>query len=130
MARLSFLLALTAASVLALSACGQNEPASGPAETPAGASSDTGPAPEMPLDAPPQEEAPVSEAERTGVAEGTCRDTIGEAASARLVERCIALSAATRPPCNAINPCALIQDEIDRSCRQFPANQTPAECAA
>jgi len=130
MARLSLLLVLTAASTLALSACGQTEPVQAPVETPVEASGDTGPAPEMPMDAPPQEEAPVAEAEGSGVAQSACRDTIGEAASARLVERCIAVSPATRPPCNAANPCALIEDEIDRSCRQFPANDTPAECAA
>lgn len=63
--------------------------------------------------------------------ERPCRETLGEAASARLVQRCIAVSPATRPPCNAANPCDLIQGEIDRSCAMYgPDDQKPKECAA
>lgn len=88
--------------------------------------------PVMPADAPPQEEvgpAPApSPADPT--AEG-CLGEVGAAASARLVERCIAVSPATRPPCNAANPCAMIQGEIDRSCQGYPADAArPAECDA
>ncbi|MET4685467.1 hypothetical protein [Brevundimonas faecalis] len=63
--------------------------------------------------------------------ERPCRETLGETASARLVQRCIAVSPATRPPCNAANPCDLIQGEIDRSCAMYgPDEQKPKECAA
>lgn len=59
----------------------------------------------------------------------TCRDAIGAAAAARLVDRCIRVSPATRPPCNAANPCALIQGEIDRSCKLWQGDgNPPAEC--
>lgn len=86
---------------------------------------------EMPADAPPQEEASVPEGELLGEGDRSCRDTIGEAASARLVERCIAVSPATHPPCNADNICAMIQDEIDRACGQYGANEDkPSECVA
>ena len=129
MPRLIAPLALIAA--LALAACQQ------PAEPPAADTvSDAAVTPvqstaEMPTDAPPQEEAAVPEGELLGEADRTCRDTIGEAASARLVARCIAVSPATRPPCNADNVCALIQDEIDRACGQYgPGEARPAECAA
>jgi hypothetical protein len=85
----------------------------------------------MPSDAPPQEEAALSESEGPSEGDASCRDSLGEMASARLVERCIAVSPATRPPCNAANPCALIQGEIDRACGQYgPDEAKPAECAA
>lgn len=61
----------------------------------------------------------------------SCRAALGEAASRRLVERCIQVSPATHPPCNAANPCALIQGEIDRSCAMYgPGETKPKECEA
>lgn len=121
----------TVVALLAVAAlvagCGQA------AETPPTEPADAAPpAPEMPADAPPQEEvdpavlasAPAGEAR-------ACLDEIGAVASARLVERCIAVSPATRPPCNAANPCAMIQDEIDRACEMYaPDEAKPAECGA
>lgn len=63
--------------------------------------------------------------------ERPCLETLGEAASTRLVQRCIAVSPATRPPCNAANPCDLIQGEIDRSCAMWTRDgeTPPKECA-
>lgn len=117
-----------AAALATLAACGSPEKAT---ERDDAAPPEAAPAvqtPVMPVDAPPQEEA---EGEHLGTADMTCRDTIGEAASGRLVERCIAVSPATRPPCNADNACALIQDEIDRACAMYgPGEAKPAECAA
>ncbi|WP_341022263.1 hypothetical protein [Brevundimonas diminuta] len=59
-----------------------------------------------------------------------CLETLGEAAAARLVQRCIAVSPATRPPCHASNPCDLIQGEIDRSCAMWTRDgeTPPKEC--
>jgi glucose/arabinose dehydrogenase len=63
--------------------------------------------------------------------EQPCRDQIGQAAATALVERCRMVSPATRPPCNAANPCDLIQNEIDRSCALWARDgNPPAECAA
>ena len=74
-------------------------------------------------------EGPEMKADRVEVSETPCRTAIGETAAARLVERCIAVSPATRPPCNAANPCDLIQGEIDRSCNQYgPGETRPKEC--
>ncbi|WP_271146375.1 hypothetical protein [Brevundimonas sp. NIBR10] len=82
----------------------------------------------MPLDAPPQEE-PLPDSAIGSGEKAECEAEIGADAAARLVERCIAVSPATRPPCNAANPCALIRDEIDRSCAMYEAGETrPAEC--
>ena len=126
-------------AVLALTACGQaTEPASAPEKSgPAVA----GPSVTMPEDAPPQEEAIAAAAAPTetitpgqtsaGAEAGSCLSEIGAARSARLVQRCIAVSPATRPPCNAANPCEMIQGEIDRSCAMYGPEETkPAECAA
>lgn len=101
--------------------------------------------PVMPPDAPPQEEVaspdtspptgsgvpdPTAPAAMPVVPIGTgCAAEIGDAAAAALVKRCIAVSPATRPPCNVANECALIQGEIDRSCAQYGPNETrPSQC--
>ena len=56
---------------------------------------------------------------------------IGLEAAQRLVDRCVAVSPATHPPCNVANPCEMIQGEIDRSCDQYaPGEAKPSECAA
>lgn len=60
----------------------------------------------------------------------SCREEIGEPAASRLVERCITVSPATRPPCNAANTCVSIQNEIKRGCDFFEESEKPAECAA
>ncbi|PQZ76327.1 MULTISPECIES: hypothetical protein [unclassified Brevundimonas] len=142
------LLALTAAL---LTGCGQ--PA--PAEPPQPAGVDTrlsqepidavplkdAPAPVSPPkpkpDLKPEAVAPEPEPTKTEtpavtpVGEpGSCLAEIGEARSKRLVERCIAVSPATRPPCNSANPCDMIQGEIDRSCAMYGADEAkPKECA-
>ncbi|MFE9085107.1 hypothetical protein ACQKKG_16085 [Brevundimonas sp. NPDC003935] len=142
-----------AASLLALSAallagCGQPQPA--PAETPsAGVDTrlsqepidavplkDTPVAPPKPKAEPkpepvtPEAETPAATPAVTPVGEpGSCLAEIGEARSKRLVERCIAVSPATRPPCNSANPCDMIQGEIDRSCAMYGPDETkPKEC--
>jgi hypothetical protein len=122
-------LALLAATAL-VAGCGQ--PAEGPAAEPASAPAAALPPPEMPADAPPQEEVDPALAAVSGEADTlSCRESAGEEASTRLVERCRAVSPATHPPCNAVNPCRLIEDEIARACGQYAPGETrPAECAA
>src|SRR5688500_10379960 len=98
-------------AAIALLAAGCQQPASStPEAEPAAADA---PPPDMPADAPPQEEVPAQTA-ATGEP-GSCLAEVGADASARLVQRCIAVSPATHPPCNAANPCAMIQGEIDRA---------------
>ena len=60
----------------------------------------------------------------------SCLSEVGEPAAKRLVERCIAVSPATHPPCNIENTCETIQGEIDRGCSFFDAAEKPAECTA
>ena len=102
-----------------------------PAATPADAPVAEAPAPEMPADAPPQEEVDPAVAMTPAGAPVSCLNDIGAAAAQRLVDRCIAVSPATHPPCNVANPCEMIQGEIDRSCEMYaPGEAKPAECAA
>ena len=119
--------ALAAATAL-LAAC--QPPADGPAAAPAPA--EAAPPPEMPADAPPQEEVDPAMAVAAPAGEpDSCLAEIGADASARLVERCIQVSPATHPPCNAANPCTMIQGEIDRACAMYgPDEAKPAECTA
>jgi hypothetical protein len=121
-------------TVLALLAVGAFAGAcSPPAETPGGepAAAAVAPAPVMPVDAPPQEEVDPAVAMEPVGAPVSCLNDIGETDARRLVDRCIAVSPATRPPCHVSNPCALIQDEIERSCEMYaPGEAKPAECAA
>lgn len=122
-------LPLVLIAALSLAACG-SEPAE-PSEAPATEAAPVAAPPAMmPDDAPPQEEAP-GEVATASATPANCREEIGEAASARLVARCIAVSPATRPPCNALNPCEMIQGEIDRACGQYAeGEQKPTECEA
>nr|WP_313518479.1 hypothetical protein [Brevundimonas diminuta] len=75
-------------------------------------------------------EGPDMAAQPVPIDDRPCLETLGEAASARLVQRCIAVSPATRPPCHASNPCDLIQGEIDRSCAMWTRDgeTPPKEC--
>ena len=118
---------LALAAAFALAACQQ------PADAPAAeAASEPAPAPVMPADAPPQEEVDEDLAAAAPTAgPGSCLAEVGAETSARLVQRCIAVSPATHPPCNAANPCAMIQGEIDRACGMYGPDETrPAECGA
>lgn len=122
------------AAALLLSACSDGADTS--AEPAPAAATDPAPAVAMPADAPPQEEAAASEADSREAAAndtegGPCIADFGQDVAERLVERCLAVSPATRPPCNVQNPCAMIQGEIDRSCAQYgPGETKPAECSA
>lgn len=57
----------------------------------------------------------------------SCRADIGAAAAARRVAICRDVSPATHPPCNAANSCAMIDDEIARSCALFDGKGPPMQ---
>ena len=48
--------------------------------------------------------------------EESCEKAIGKKEAKKFVDECLQVSPATHPPCNAANSCALIKDEIKRSC--------------
>ena len=105
---------LIALPLLALGACGSgggSASTTGEAEaTPMVAASATPRAPSTPRPA------------RTSVAALqplSCAAEIGPAAAAKRVAICRNVSPATHPPCNAANSCAMIEDEIARSCALF-----------
>lgn len=56
-----------------------------------------------------------------------CADELGKRQAQRRVEVCRNVSPATHPPCNAANSCALIEDEIARSCALFDGQGAPME---
>jgi hypothetical protein len=62
----------------------------------------------------------------------SCRQTLGPQRSEVLVRRCIQVSQATHPPCNAANPCDMIVDEIKHGCAELAepglAVKPPAFC--
>jgi hypothetical protein len=71
----------------------------------------------------------------------SCETEIGAAAAKQRVKTCLAVSPATHPPCNVANSCAMMDDEIARSCALFdgkgqpmpechPAPQSPQAAAA
>lgn len=62
------------------------------------------------------------------VAEVPCSEALGKAKAAKLADRCIQVSPATHPPCNASNACQLIIDEIRRSCAMLGDGSAPAFC--
>ena len=122
--------ALALAFSLSLAACGAPETTPA-AEQGAAAVAAVEQTPVMPEDAPPQEEEAAVPEETASADGGSCTDAVGAAAATRLAERCTMVSPASHPPCNPDNACALIQDEIDRSCGQYgPGEAKPAECAA
>jgi len=66
----------------------------------------------------------------TAAAPKTCLEEKGQAGAEQLVQRCIAVSPATHPPCNVQNPCQMIQEEIDRACAMYKEGEKkPSECA-
>jgi hypothetical protein len=57
----------------------------------------------------------------------SCAVSVGPERASIYVDRCLRVSPATHPPCNASNPCALILDEIRRGCALLPGH-APAFC--
>jgi hypothetical protein len=123
--------ALLFASCLAVAACGSSPSGGNGGETAGNA------APAANIAAAP---APVAANEPAAPATGTapaqsaatpvsCATEIGAAAAASKVKACLAVSPATHPPCNAANSCAMIDDEIARSCALFDGKGAPMpEC--
>lgn len=58
----------------------------------------------------------------------TCRETLGEQRSDVLVDQCLKVSPATHPPCNALNACEMIRDEVKRGCGMTEGKDQPLFC--
>jgi hypothetical protein len=117
---------LLSGAVLGLAACGPSKAPDQPVANSAAAMANDAPAL-------PAHEAPTPTVENatTPVASGptSCAAQIGQAAADRLASACRNASPATRPPCNVANSCAMMEDEIARSCALFDGKGAPmAEC--
>ena len=63
------------------------------------------------------------------LADQTCKQEVGGQKAQMLVDRCLEVSEATHPPCNADNPCAMMVDEIKRGCAALgDSADTPKYC--
>lgn len=84
-----------------------------------------------PSTAPPVGPNPQAAAASRPLTITSCLADIGAAAAARRVAICRDVSPATHPPCNAANSCAMIDDEIARSCAIFDGDGPPMQgCGA
>ncbi|OAN66561.1 hypothetical protein [Sphingomonas sp. TDK1] len=109
------------ACLLPLGACGASDPSAAPTN---GA---TQPSPAEAAKAPAVSVAPRPSPSATLAAlePRRCDAEIGKAAAAQRVNICRTVSPATHPPCNAANSCAMIEDEIARSCALFDGDGEP-----
>jgi hypothetical protein len=82
------------------------------------------PAPATPV-ATPAAARPVATDTPRATGPRSCAADIGAAAAARRVAICRDVSPATHPPCNVANSCAMIDDEIARSCALFDGKGAP-----
>lgn len=55
----------------------------------------------------------------------SCRDALGATAAQKRADVCLKVSPATHPPCNVANSCAMIEDEIARSCAMTGPDEKP-----
>lgn len=105
-------------SVLGLFACDASKPA---ATSPGDQSSESLATDQVPT--------PVASAESTVSAVAftptSCADELGATAAEARAKICRNVSPATHPPCNVANSCAMIDDEIARSCALFDGQGSP-----
>ena len=123
---------LLAGMLLTLAACGApsgqqaasgNDGAAPDAASGAISAGGGAPAPDPALATP----APDAAAQSAAAAPLACSADIGAAAAERLARTCRNVSPATRPPCNVANSCAIMQDEIARSCALFDGKGEPMD---
>lgn len=60
--------------------------------------------------------------------DGPCRQSVGVEQANILANQCMQVSPATRPPCNVMNSCSMIKEEIRRGCAQLGGN-APGFCS-
>ncbi|MEC3950301.1 hypothetical protein [Sphingobium sp. HWE2-09] len=127
MRRASLSWIISGCALMALSACGQ-APEQGRNANVAAMNEVAAPATQAPTNesaghSPMPDAAPVTDTAST--APLSCAADIGSAAAAKRVAICRNVSPATHPPCNAANSCAMIEDEIARSCALFDGKGEP-----
>jgi hypothetical protein len=58
----------------------------------------------------------------------SCTAERGRAEARKLVDQCQQVSPATHPPCNAADPCSMMEDEVSRGCSMLSGNDKPGFC--
>ncbi|PNU03022.1 hypothetical protein A8V01_07265 [Novosphingobium guangzhouense] len=107
---------LLGATVLALSACSKAPAPSPGSETQDQAPSSSAAASDTAASVKPPSLDPQIPSAATDMQPVSCSSEIGKAQADKLVQQCLVVSPATRPPCNAVNSCAMIRNEIARGC--------------
>lgn len=111
----------TCSAILALAACSSEAPSPEPTDVASSAMASEAVEPASMPSEPAELDEPVASA---SAANGlppardvlTCSSQRGEGTAWQLARTCREVSPATRPPCNPLNSCAMIQSEIARSC--------------
>lgn len=117
-----FACALSAFGLLAIAACGPSRDRENTSASPSSQAAVQQSASQAPPPA-PTDPAPAS----TPL---SCADEIGATAAQKRADICRNVSPATHPPCNIANSCAMIEDEIARSCAMTGPDEKPmAGCA-
>lgn len=81
-------------------------------------------------EAAPEVQAQTPAEQNLAAQPASCADELGAEAARLLVDQCLAISPATRPPCNAQNSCDMIRDEIRRGCGFGDTPDNPEFCGA
>lgn len=128
-------IALGATFAAALTSCGGNA-GEQPQASPANEVAMSEAAPPAPAQPAPAASAPAATPVAASTLSATagqgitsCNAEIGKAAAAGLARQCTSVSPATRPPCNALNSCAMIRAEIARSCSVIDDGTPVQGCA-
>ena len=111
-------------SLLGLAACSSQHNAAEPAGNDGAASNQEAPPAAVAANAfEPGGTNPAVPADPTRLV--SCAADIGATRADRLAKLCRNVSPATHPPCNVANSCAMIEDEIARSCALFGEKDPP-----
>lgn len=117
-------------SLLGLTACGSRHDATKPMGNDSIAANQEAPPAAVAANAfEPSSAPPATPAETAAPAAPaklvSCATDIGATRADRLAKLCRNVSPATHPPCNVANSCAMIEDEIARSCALFDGKGPP-----
>jgi hypothetical protein len=118
-----FACALSAFGLLAVAACGPSRDRQAAADKPDDSATTEAVTQQVASAMPEAAQTAPTLASATGPL--SCADEIGATAAQKRADLCRNVSPATHPPCNVANSCAMIEDEIARSCAMTGADEKP-----